>query len=696
MLIYIISFLAGILTILAPCVLPVLPVILGGTLNESNYKRIITIILSFVISIIAFTFLLKVSTAFISIDQQIWKIISGIILIIFGIISIFPELRENFKSLFKIKSIAWPKESKSLRWQIVLWASLGPIFTTCSPTYTLIVATILPLSVVTGTISIILYALGLWFAVGMIAIFGKTLVRKLNIISNGDWRFKKLLWIIIIITGISIITGFDKKIETAIIDAGRFGITSFEQNLVNTLNIEKSLSKQQTGWSYVDYDENTLSALSGDIVLFFHADRCPTCQQAEKNFLASGIPAWLTIIKVNYDKEIELKKKYAILTQTSFVYIKNDGTLIKRWVGWLTIDDVLTKLHEVKSQDWVQQAARTPSNQIAKAYFAGGCFRCMEWPFESLEGVKEVINWYMWWNADDAQYSIISSGKTKHREVVEITYDPALIHYDELLDIYRRQIDPTDTWGQFADRWYQYTTAIYYTTEIEYQQALTEKQKLQDSKKFNKPIAVNILSATTFYPAESYHQDYYKNNANHYNNYKKGSGREDYINTTRKDTEQILSSKKVQDLWVKTPEQIQQAIDNLSREQKKILFEWWTEQPFHNAYRDNHEAGIYVDVIDGTPLFSSTDKFDSGTGRPSFSRPIDESIIDDKTDTTAGMIRTEIKSSSSNGHLGHVFNDGPADKGWQRYCINSASLKFIPLDDLEKAWYGKYLSLFTT
>lgn len=318
----------------------------------------------------------------------------------------------------------------------------------------------------------------------------------------------------------------------------------------------------------------------------------------------------------------------------------------------------------------------------------------MEWPFESLDGVKWVVNGYIGGGASDAHYDIVSSGKTKHREAVEVTYDPALIHYDELLDTYRRQIDPTDAWGQFADRWYQYTTAIYYSSDTESTQAVASKKKLEDSKKFSKPIAVEILQAPTFYPAEAYHQDYYKTNANHYNSYKKWSGREDYIHDTRKDAPKTASTTVVQDPRSKTPAQIQQAIDNLSPEQKNILFEGGTEQPFHNAYRDNHEAGIYVDVIDGTPLFSSLDKFDSGTGWPSFSKPIDESMVNDKKDTTAWMERTEIKSSSSNGHLGHVFDDGPADKGGQRYCINSAALKFIPLKDLEKEGYGKYLILF--
>ncbi len=242
--IFITSFVAGILTVLAPCVLPVLPIILWGTLNESNYKRILIIIISFVISIIVFTFLLKVSTVFISIDQKVRKSISGVILILFGIISLFPSVRDALKSWIGIKTLSGPKNSKSVWWQILLWASLWPIFTTCSPTYTLIIATILPLSLWTGTLSIVLYALGLWLAVGLIAVFGKTLIRKLHIVSDSDGWFKKTLAILIILTGISIMTGIDKRIETAIIDAGWFGVTSFEENLIK--NITSQNQNNQT------------------------------------------------------------------------------------------------------------------------------------------------------------------------------------------------------------------------------------------------------------------------------------------------------------------------------------------------------------------------------------------------------------------------------------------------------------------
>jgi peptide methionine sulfoxide reductase msrA/msrB len=354
----------------------------------------------------------------------------------------------------------------------------------------------------------------------------------------------------------------------------------------------------------------------------------------------------------------------------------------------LTIEDIRTQIAQTKETS-DETPPRTWSDQREKAYVAGWCFRCMEGPFESLEWVISVTNGYIWGTEQDAQYNKVASGKTQHREAVEIVYDPALISYKELLETYRRQIDPTDAGGQFADRWPQYHTAIYYSTPEEQQQATESKQQLADSKKFNKPIVVEIFQITAFYPAEEYHQDYYKKNSDHYNSYAKWSGRKWYIEQTWKDSP--IPTKNSVTWKTKKPKSIAELTDT----QRNILFEWGTEPAFNNAYWDNHEAGIYVDVIDGTPLFSSTDKFDSGTGRPSFSKPIDQAMVSDKTDNSLWITRTEITSSTSNGHLWHVFTDGPKSLWGIRYCINSAALEFIPVAQFDALWYSEYKKLFT-
>ncbi|MBM7619399.1 peptide methionine sulfoxide reductase msrA/msrB [Bacillus tianshenii] len=316
------------------------------------------------------------------------------------------------------------------------------------------------------------------------------------------------------------------------------------------------------------------------------------------------------------------------------------------------------------------------TNRLEKATFAGGCFWCMVKPFDEQDGIEEVISGYTGGHKENPTYKEVCSETTGHYEAVQITFNPSVYPYEKLLEVFWSQIDPTDPTGQFNDRGDSYRTAIFYHTEAQKATAEKSKQDLQDSGRFKAPIVTEILPAATFYPAEEYHQDYYKKNPFRYKMYHTGSGRAKFIKENWKKLDEDIKSKL-------TPMQYEVTQNN------------GTEPPFRNEFWNHTEEGIYVDIISGEALFSSLDKYDAGCGWPSFTRPIESHIINEEMDVTHNMVRTEVRSKNSDSHLGHVFEDGPQESGGLRYCINSAALSFVPVSELEKEGYGKYLPLFT-
>jgi len=320
------------------------------------------------------------------------------------------------------------------------------------------------------------------------------------------------------------------------------------------------------------------------------------------------------------------------------------------------------------------------SNASETATFAAGCFWCVEAAFEGLEGVMEVVSGYAGGKEKNPTYADVSSGKTGHREAVQIKFNPEVISYSELLDIFWQQFDPTDEGGSFADRGSSYTSAIFFHSPLQKLAAEASKEKLGQSGKFANPIITPILKFSSFYPAEAYHQDYYKNNPEEYKAYRKASGRDDFIAEHW--------PKKLEERYTKPSDA--ELKKKLNKLQYEVTMHEATERAFANAYNDNKEEGIYVCIVSGAPLFSSADKYESYSGWPSFTKPLDARLLEKPVDMSLGMTRVEVRSKLGKSHIGHVFFDGPAPTRL-RYCMNSAAMRFVPKKDMEKEGYGEWL-----
>jgi len=341
-------------------------------------------------------------------------------------------------------------------------------------------------------------------------------------------------------------------------------------------------------------------------------------------------------------------------------------------------------------------------NTTATMMVAGGCFWCVESDLEKLPGVSAVVSGYAGGTNENPTYENYGAGG--HREVVEVTYNPAVISFEEILIYAMKHMDPTDGAGSFGDRGFDYTPAFYYSNDKEKDIIDNLIQEVNEKGPYDKDLAVAVEATPKFWTAEDYHQDYYKGTLSSlkYKYYRTASGRDAFIQKVwgtdtkatlpwRHTTANTISmNDSFWENYVKpSKEVLRTQLDELTF---KVTQEEGTERAGTSPLDKIYERGIYVDVLSGEPLFSSKDKFDSGTGWPSFVKPITANAVTEHEDNTFFTKRTEIRSAIADNHLGHVFPDGPRDRGGLRYCMNGVSLRFVPESAMEREGYGSFLN----
>lgn len=400
-----------------------------------------------------------------------------------------------------------------------------------------------------------------------------------------------------------------------------------------------------------------------------------------------------TQLPVRLDSSGELIKRLGVKVYPSWALIDQQGQLARVVKGSLNKSQTLALLDnpeaDLNAAEHTFYQPKTNQESIPvdarTIYLAGGCFWGVEAYFERIDGVLDAVSGYANGRTENPSYEDVVYRNTGHAETVKVVYNPDKLSLDDILQYYFRIIDPTSLNKQGNDRGVQYRTGVYTTDTAE--QAVVAAALTQLQERYKRPVVVENTALEHFYEAEQYHQDYLMKNPNGYCHVDLSKADEPLPGKAEQveKYQQGFDASRFEKPDSKTLQQ------RLSREQYQVTQNNGTERAFSHRYDELFEPGLYVDIVSGEPLFSSSDKYQSGCGWPSFVKPVNASVITEKTDTSYNMRRIEVRSQVADSHLGHVFNDGPRDRGGLRYCINGASLDFIPKAQMQERGYGQWL-----
>lgn len=401
-------------------------------------------------------------------------------------------------------------------------------------------------------------------------------------------------------------------------------------------------------------------------------------------------------LPVQLDSSGELVKSFGVQVYPSWAVLDAKGQLKRVVKGSINKAQALALLAnpEVDLKQFQatfyqpKQAQKAIPMQAKSVYLAGGCFWGVEGYFERIPGVVDAVSGYANGRTENPSYEDVIYRNTGHAETVKVTYNPDQISLDDVLLYFFRIIDPTSLNKQGNDRGTQYRSGVYTTDPAEQRLVATALARLE--AQYSKPIVVENVPLNNFYLAEEYHQDYLLKNPNGYCHVDLNKADIPLPNKptnkpTDKNTSKVFDASNYQKPDVASLKQ------RLTSEQFYVTQNSGTERAFTHAYDDLFEPGLYVDIVSGEPLFSSKDKYQGGCGWPSFVKPIEDKAVVELVDTSYNMRRVEIRSKLADSHLGHVFTDGPRGRGGLRYCINGASLQFIPLAEMEAQGYSSWL-----